>query len=150
MIKTIQKITLTFLTALTLVLPFSCNEDNPVLPTTFKATLNGSSEKPTTTASTATGSFQGILDETTRVLSYTVSYSGLTPTMGHLHRIDTTKTDGTGPVDITFPSLASPIIASTTPLTPLQIYRLKTGQYYANLHTTQYPSGEIRGDLKMK
>ncbi len=128
----------------------SCNEENPTLPTTFKAVLNGTSEKPTATASTATGTFQGILDETTRVLSYTVSYAGLTPTMGHFHRIDTTKTDGTGPVDIPFPSLTSPIIASTTALTPLQIYRLKNGQYYVNLHTTQYPNGEIRGDIKTK
>lgn len=128
----------------------SCDEENPTLPTTFKAVLNSASVKPTATASTATGSFQGILNETTRVLSYTVSYAGLTPTAGHLHRIDTTKTDGTGPVDISFTSLASPITASTTELTPLQIYRLKNGQYYVDLHSNQYTASEIRGDIKTK
>ncbi|GAB4036564.1 CHRD domain-containing protein [Spirosoma gilvum] len=129
---------------------FACDNENPTLPTTFTAVLNGANEKPSSTTSTATGSFKGILDETSRVLSYTVSYEGLTPTMGHLHRIDTTRTDGTGSVDIPFPSLTSPIVASTSALTPLQIYRLKHGQYYANLHTSKYPAGEIRGEIRTK
>ena len=123
----------------------------PATVTSFTATLNGASEKPTSTTSAATGNFTGSLNETTRVLSYTVSYTGTfssSLTMGHLHRIDTTRTDGTGPVDIPFPSLTSPIIASTTALSPLQVYRLKNGQYYANLHTVTYPNGEIRGDIK--
>ncbi|WP_365982002.1 CHRD domain-containing protein [Spirosoma sp.] len=112
--------------------------------------MNGTNEKPTATSSKATGSFRAILDESTSVLSYTVVYEGLTPTMGHLHRIDTTRTDGTGPIDIPFPSLTSPITGSTSALTPLQIYRLKHGQYYANLHTAQYPAGEIRGEIRTK
>ncbi|MBN8825602.1 MAG: CHRD domain-containing protein [Spirosoma sp.] len=124
--------------------------ENPILPTTFTAVLNGTNEKPTATSSKATGSFRAILDESTSVLSYTVVYEGLTPTMGHLHRIDTTRTDGTGPIDIPFPSLTSPITGSTSALTPLQIYRLKHGQYYANLHTAQYPAGEIRGEIRTK
>ncbi|MBD2754438.1 CHRD domain-containing protein [Spirosoma validum] len=143
------------LLAVGLTLTSCLDEENPYTvglgvtpPTSFTATLNGASEKPTSTTSTATGAFVGKLNETTRVLSYTVTYTGLTPTMGHLHRIDTTRTDGTGGIDIPFPSLTSPIIASTTALTPLQIYRMKNNQYYANLHTTQYPAGEIRGDLR--
>ncbi|WP_245860075.1 CHRD domain-containing protein [Spirosoma aerolatum] len=27
---------------------------------------------------------------------------------------------------------------------------MKNGFYYANLHTAQYPGGEIRGDIKKK
>lgn len=140
-----------------LVLTSCLNDENPntigqgATVTNFTATLNGASEKPTSTTSAATGTFAGSLNETTRVLSYTLNYSGpfsSSLTMGHLHRIDTTKTDGTGAVEIPFPSLTSPIIASTTALTPLQVYRLKNSQYYANLHTTQYPAGEIRGDIK--
>lgn len=137
----------------------SCKDDNenpntiPAVTTTrFTAAINGASEKPASTTSLATGNFVGDLNETTRVLSYTVTYSGFpastSVTMGHLHRIDTTKTDGTGGVDIPFPSLTPPIIASTTALSPLQVYRLKAGQYYANIHTNVYPGGEIRGDIK--
>lgn len=128
----------------------SCAEDNPTVPVTFQVVLNGTNEKPKTTNSTATGTFVGILKEDTRVMSYTVTYAGITPTMGHMHRIDTTKTDGTGPVEITFPNQASPIVSSTPELTPLQMYRLKNNQYYVNLHSTQFPDGEIRGDLKTK
>jgi hypothetical protein len=149
--------TKSLLSATVVMLSFAfsaCNttdNDNPIIAsstTRFGATLNGQQEKPTSTTSTASGTFVGDLNETTRVLSYTVTYSGLTPTMGHLHRIDTTKTDGTGGVDIPFPSLTSPIVSSTTALTPLQVYRIKAGQYYANLHTAAYPAGEIRGDIK--
>ncbi|AKD55533.1 CHRD domain-containing protein [Spirosoma radiotolerans] len=132
----------------------SCgNDENPTISSTttrFGATLTGLGEKPTSTTSTATGTFVGNLDETTRVLSYTVTYAGFNEALtgGHLHRIDSTKTDGTGPVDIPFPSLTSPIIGSTSALSPLQVYRIKAGQYYANLHTKTYPGGEIRGEVR--
>lgn len=148
-----MRFTLIPLATLLLGMSFSfvaCEEANPTLPTTFTAVLNGANEKPSPTTSRATGTFKAILDETTRVLSYTISYEGITPTMGHFHRIDTTRTDGTGPVEIPFPSLTSPIEASTTALTPLQIYRLKHGQYYVNFHTSQYPAGEIRGEVRTK
>lgn len=128
----------------------ACHEDNPTVPTTFQVALSGTNQKPTTTNSSATGTFTGVLNEATRVMSYTVTYMGLTPTTGHLHRVDTTKTDGTGPAEITFPGLTSPLVATTPELTPLQIYRLKNSQYYVDLHTAQYPDGEIRGDLKTK
>ena len=147
-------LSLTALLSAGLVFTSCLNDENPNTigqGTRLTATLNGASEKPTSTTSAATGNFTGSLNETTRVLSYTVTYTGpfsSSLTGGHLHRIDTTRTDGTGPIDIPFPSLTSPIIASTTALTPLQVYRLKNGQYYANLHTTQYPAGEIRGDIK--
>ena len=43
------------------------------------ATLSGSAEKPTSVSSTGSGSFTGVLDRATRVLSYTVTYAGITP-----------------------------------------------------------------------
>jgi hypothetical protein len=130
----------------------SCSKsDNPVTYSTptvavLTATMNGANEKPTSTTSTAVGSFVGNLNTTTRVLSYTVTYSGLTPIAGHLHRIN--AANGTGPVDIPFPSLTSPIIGSTTALAQSKVDSLVGGFYYANLHTTAYTGGEIRGDIK--
>jgi hypothetical protein len=130
----------------------SCSKsDNPVTLSTptvavLTATINGANEKPTSTTSTAVGSFVGNLNTTTRVMSYTVTYSGLTPTAGHLHRIN--ATNGTGPFDITFPSLTSPIIGTTSALAQSKVDSLVGGFYYANLHTTAYPGGEIRGDIK--
>lgn len=112
----------------------------------FTASLNGASEKPLPTPSTALGEFTGELDPATRVLSYTVTYSGLTPTAGHIHRV--TGDDGTGPPDIAFTSLASPIIGTTGELPQSKVDSMAAGHYYVNLHTTEYPKGEIRGDLR--
>ncbi|MFD2570319.1 CHRD domain-containing protein [Spirosoma soli] len=110
------------------------------------ATLSGAAEKPTPNPSAATGAFVGVVDPATRVLSYTVTYSGLTPVMGHLHRIN--AANGTGPVEIPFASLTSPIIGTTTLTTATRVDSLLNGYYYANLHTTMFPAGEIRGDIK--
>lgn len=110
------------------------------------ATLSGAAEKPLPVASAATGAFVGVVDPTTRMLSYTVTYSGLTPTMGHLHRIN--AANGTGPVEIPFSSLTSPISGTTTLTTAGRVDSLLNGFYYANLHTPAFPAGEIRGDIK--
>ncbi len=115
-------------------------------PIQLTASMSGAAEKPTPNASTATGAFKGVIDPSTRVLSYTVTYSGLTPTMGHLHRIN--AANGAGPVEIPFASLASPIIGTTTLTTAGRVDSLFNGYYYANLHTTLFPGGEIRGDIK--
>ena len=150
-----QKIALAIWAVLAVGLPFtSCkNEDNPVVTTTttrLTATLNGASEKPTSTSSTATGTFTGVVDESTRVLSYTVTYTGpftSSLTAGHLHRV-TNATALTGGVEIPFTSLTSPIIGTFQLTTQTRVDSLKNGFYYANLHTTVYPNGEIRGDIK--
>ena len=123
----------------------SAMTDAPAM-TRFTATLNGSSEKPEPTSSEATGEFMGELNPATSVLSYTVTYSGLTPTMGHIHRV--TKDDGTGPPDIAFTELTSPITGTTGELPQSKIDSMAAGHYYVNLHSAQHPAGEIRGDVK--
>jgi hypothetical protein len=110
------------------------------------ASLSGAAEKPIPNASAATGAFVGVVDPTTRVLSYTVTYSGLSPVAGHLHRVN--AANGTGPVEIPFASLTSPIIGTTILTTATRVDSLLNGFYYANLHTAVFPAGEIRGDIK--
>ncbi len=112
------------------------------------ATLSGAAEKPMSVSTAATGSFVGVIDRATRVLSYTVTYSGLTPVAGHLHRITPNAANGIGPVEIPFPSLASPIIGTATLTTAGRVDSLLNGFYYSNLHTPTYPGGEIRGDIR--
>jgi hypothetical protein len=144
-------LSLTALLAMGLTMSSCKKDENPITTVTptntrLAATINGASEKPTSTTSTATGNFVGDLNTTTRVLSYTVTFQGITPTGGHLHRI--TNADGTGPVDIGFKSLTSPIIETTSALAQSKIDSMLAGQYYVNLHTPRFPAGEIRGDVK--
>ena len=115
-------------------------------PVRLRAAMNGAAEKPMPTPSLATGTFTGVVDPATRILSYTVTYSGLTPTAGHLHRIN--AANGTGPVEIPFAALGSPIIGTATLTTASRVDSLLNGFYYSNLHTPAYPGGEIRGDIK--
>lgn len=117
-------------------------------PVKLTAMLNGAQEKPTPTPSLATGTFTGVVDPASRVLSYTVTYSGLTPVAGHLHRITPNTTAGVGPVEIPFAALGSPIIGTATLTTATRVDSLLNGFYYSNLHTPAYPGGEIRGDIK--
>ena len=133
----------------------SClNDENPTTTTPatlLTATLSGTAEKPTSTTSAATGTFTGLLNETTRVLSYTVTNTGpisSTITGGHIHRITPNSTTGTGGIEIPFANLISPITGSFTLANQNRVDSLKNGFYYTNLHTTLYPNGEIRGDIR--
>ncbi|AQG78802.1 CHRD domain-containing protein [Spirosoma montaniterrae] len=129
----------------------SCNDHQAFPPDAriaLVATLSGAAERPTSVVSPGTGQFAGVIDPTTRVLSYTVVYSGITPTMGHLHRITPNSAIGNGPVEIPFASLTSPIIGSATLTTNGRVDSLLNGFYYVNLHTTANPAGEIRGDIR--
>lgn len=151
----IRSALLSFVTVLTLGLAFTAckkDENSPMTSpvTRLTATLNGSSEKPSSTTSPATGNFVGDLNTTTRVLSYTVTYSGFPasdpPIMGHLHKV--VNADGTGPVDVPFKSLASPIMETTGVLAQSKVDSMLNGLYYANIHTNTFKAGAIRGDIK--
>jgi len=113
----------------------------------FTAAINGNSEVPAN-ASTASGTFTGSLDKTTRILSYKVEYTGLTPTAGHLHR---GAPGVNGPVVVGFDATAvktSPVQGTAT-LRQTFADSLMAGQVYVNLHTAAFPGGEIRGNISM-
>jgi len=109
----------------------------------FKADLAAGPGVTSSGKGTATVS----LDTTTKTLSWTVDYSGLSgpATAAHIH----------GPADpganagIVVPfsgNLASPIKGSAT-LTDAQIAQLEAGKWYVNIHTEANKPGEIRGQL---
>lgn len=113
--------------------------------TKLTAALNGQNEVPANN-STATGTFTGTYDSDSKKLTYEVTYQGLTPTMGHIHRGAPGKNGG---VEIGFDNAAvktSPIKGSAT-LTPAKADSLMAGLYYVNLHTQAFPGGEIRGNI---
>ncbi len=114
----------------------------------FTATnpLAASQEVPPN-SSAGTGSVVTKLDKTTRMLSWTVTYSGLTGpvTAGHFHGPAAAGANAGVAVPFTG-SMASPITGSKE-LTEAQMADLVTGKWYANLHTAAHPGGEIRGQI---
>ena len=126
---------------------FSCSDDDDTSPsastTTFKATLSGASEVPAN-ASTATGNATLTFNNTTKIFTLTVNYSGMTATDAHVHK---------GAVGISGPAVfpitvtTSPLYLTSTALTTEQEADLKNNLYYINIHSSAYPDGEIRGQL---
>ncbi len=110
----------------------------------FKATLNGANERPTANISTATGSSNASFNITTKIVTITTTYTGLTPTAGHIH---TGNVNIAGPVTFGFSSLSSPIVFTTIALNATQEADLMGNLMYVNLHTAAFPGGEIRGQL---
>lgn len=121
-------------------------EDSTPANMQVTGTLSGSNEVPTVTTS-ATGNVSGSYAPGTKVLTYTVTYTGLAPTAGHLHL---GAPGSNGAVAIPFASVATSPITGTATLTQDQADALLAGNMYANLHTTANPGGEIRANVVAK
>ena len=95
----------------------------------------------------ATGSVVTNLNKETRMLRWTVTYSGMSGpvTAGHFHGPAASGANAGVVVPFTS-SLASPIEGSAT-LTEAHMADLLAGKWYANLHTAKSPGGEIRGQV---
>jgi len=115
----------------------------------FEGAMNGANEVPAS-PSTATGNVTGSFDGTTKILTISVTYSGLSSniTMWHVHK---------GAVGVSGPPLAgitswgtmgpSPFTWSSPALDASQEADLMNNLYYVNIHTANHGGGEIRGQL---
>jgi CHRD domain len=112
---------------------------------TFKADLKGSTEVPAND-SAGTGTAAVTYDSASKILKWTVTYSGLTgpATMAHIH--GPAAAGKNAGVLIAFANAGSPIEGSAT-LTDAQAADLMAGNLYINVHTAANKSGEIRGQL---
>ena len=110
------------------------------------AELSGAAEVPAND-SAGTGTLEATYDTETMLFTWTVTYEGLTgdATAAHFH--GPAAADATaGPVIPIEGDLASPIEGSAT-LTEEQATQLQDGLWYFNVHTAEYPDGEIRGQV---
>lgn len=126
--------------------------------TTLSATLTGAQEVPPVTTS-ATGSASATLNAAKTQISVTVTYTGLTNiTAAHIH-VGAAGVDGPVIFTLAAGTFTSPLnkTLAAADLTPQAAQNINTfaeavtallaGNTYVNIHTTQYPDGEIRGQL---
>lgn len=173
-----MKITLFATTALaTLTLASACKkktDDNPNPTQQLSGDLSATNSIKPTSASTAKGTVTGTYDPATQILTYQLNFTGLTgpPTIAHFHYGDKqhvgsvfisftdlpTSTSGTikGSAKlVTVPAMPAVAATATTPAMPaipmaVQQDSFKMGNVYANIHTAQYPAGEIRANVVVK
>jgi hypothetical protein len=120
----------------------------------FQADLTGGREVPSNN-STATGHVEATLDTSTNMLTWTCVYSGLSaaPIGAHFHGpvsyVGATSEEN-APIQVgTLGSLASPFSGKAT-IDATQAQDLRIGRWYFNLHSTNFPAGEIRGPVVRK
>ncbi|MDQ3216075.1 MAG: CHRD domain-containing protein, partial [Pseudomonadota bacterium] len=106
----------------------------------MKNQLTGAQEVPAVTTG-GTGTVETTFDKSTNVLTWTVTYAGLSGpvTAGHFHGPALPGANAGVVVPYTG-DLASPIRGKAT-LTSAQSADLTAGRWYANLHTAKNPGG---------
>ena len=114
----------------------------------FQVQLSGAQQVPAVHTD-ATGTADLTYDPTTRELTWSVSYTGLSgpATMAHMHN---GAAGMNGPVAIWLSkhgSAAASPIKGHAQLTAAQAKQFVAGDWYINVHTAAHPSGEIRGQV---
>jgi hypothetical protein len=113
----------------------------------FKASLDGKSEVPAN-ATAGYGDLLATLNTSTKSLSYTLTFGGLTgsATAAHFHGPAAPGANAGVAVAIGGKGPTSPVSGTAT-LTDAQMGDLEAGKWYVNVHTAANPGGEIRGQV---
>jgi hypothetical protein len=113
----------------------------------FIAVMNAAQEVPPGEESSGQGLAFITLDTATGELCYAVSYQGLVAeeVAAHIHGPAAPGVNA----DVLFglPPLGSPKNGCVGPLSAQHMRYIRDGLLYVNVHTTEYPGGEIRGQL---
>jgi hypothetical protein len=118
---------------------------------TFTAYLTGAQEVPAS-GSTATGYARVFLNELAGAISFRVVFNNLSSaqTASHIHA--PAAIGATTGVAINFGAVGgtSGVITGSAAITPTQIAQLRQNLGYVNVHSTNFPGGEIRGQLSVR
>ena len=115
----------------------------------FTTQLRPANETPPA-ASNATGQVNAVLTKDTNVLRWQLTYSGLSgpATAGHFH--GPAMAGANAGVALPFTGAVTSPMSGQATLTAAQVADLLDGKWYANIHTAQFPGGEIRGQMTMR
>lgn len=147
----------------------SCKSTTTVANANYSATLSGANERPNAVSSAGTGTFTATINPS-NVMTYSLSFSGLSANSSGAHLHGPATVDQSTGVLVNFTALPNGGTA-TTPLTlgatsgttagTLSLTGaitttvsgdslrklLDMGLLYVNVHTTANPGGEIRGQI---
>jgi hypothetical protein len=137
--------------ALALIALIACSAQAMAIKIPIAAYLSGGGEVPANN-SPAKGVMEGTFDTDTNTLTWTVTYSGLSsaPIGAHFHGpvsyLGLTPEEN-APIQVATPGdLASPF-HGVAKIDNDQAKDLKDGRWYFNLHSKNFPAGEIRGPV---
>ncbi len=118
-------------------------------PVSFSVELTGAQQVPAVQTA-GVGKAELTYDASTRVVTWSIAYSGLSSpaTMAHFH--GPAAAGANGPVTLWLSKQGSPAdspIKGEATLSPAQAEQFAAGQWYINVHSKDHPSGEIRGQV---
>ena len=127
------------------------DDDSPNTKVEFSAALDGSQETPANSVS-ATGTCEATYDTVTNILTYTLTWTGLTdaPAAMHFHKADIGVPGGVEIPITGFAASATGTLSSTATVEQEDESDLLEEKFYVNIHTALYPAGEIRGQMLQK
>ena len=149
-----------------MIIVASCEKESDEIAASIitKSLPMSAAQEVPTNPSTATGTIDLTYNRDTKVMSYKVTWSGLTDTLIAMHIHNTADPGFNAAVlqNIITSSngIAAPgpkfILSGTISATLYidgQVFKeenLLANKYYMNIHTKKYPGGEIRGQLNLR
>ena len=117
-----------------------------IVPVQLGVTMNAAAEVP---ATASPGSATGSMSISNSVLLYSITFTNLlSPAIAaHIHGPTDTAHNANVLIPFSAPAATAGTISGSVQLTSQQLLYLMAGQTYANIHTTNYPGGEIRGQI---
>ena len=139
-----------FLVAAVLVLAVgACSDSEDPGEETYVTNLDGAQERPNPVTTTASGT-GSLTVNANRTITYSLAQTGMTPTVQHIH--GPAGAEGSAGV------IVAVTIGQNQTLTPANftgavsydslLVLLRNNMTYFNIHSTAFPAGEIRGNLR--
>jgi hypothetical protein len=117
--------------------------------------LNGSNEVPVVTT-TGTGTANITYNEQSKTIAYTITWqlgAAAATTGMHFHGAENGSNSTSSPIVIEIPGFTTAssgtLTGTTRVLNAAEISQLLSGKWYVNIHSSDFTSGEIRGNIVM-